>query len=75
MIIAINFFSQLVDYRVEFTKWWLTEFKHIKFPGHGTVFDYYIDAETHKFEPWTKKVVKFELDPDLPLQVIYDYCL
>jgi len=58
-----------VDYRVEFTKWWTTEFKTIKFPAQGTVFDYYIDSETHKFEPWTKMVIKFELDPDLPLQV------
>ncbi|CAC5392306.1 DNAH [Mytilus coruscus] len=65
---SVMFQDQLVDYRVEFTKWWLTEFKHIKFPGHGTVFDYYIDAETHKFEPWTKKVMKFELDPEMPLQ-------
>ena len=60
---------QLVDYRVEFTKWWATEFKTIKFPATGTVFDYYIDSETHKFEPWTKLVPTFELDPDMPLQV------
>lgn len=54
---------------MEFTKWWTTEFKTIKFPAQGTVFDYYIDNETHKFEPWTKMVEKFQLDPDLPLQV------
>lgn len=59
----------MVDYRVEFTKWWVTEFKTVKFPTQGTVFDYYIDPETHKFEPWTKKVAKFELDPEMPLQV------
>lgn len=41
----------------------------MKFPTQGTVFDYYIDNETKKFEPWTKKVPKFELDPDVPLQV------
>lgn len=58
-----------MDHRVEFTKWWVTEFKTIKFPGQGTVFDYYIDPESKKFEPWTKRVTKFELDPDLPLQV------
>ena len=63
---------QLVDYRVEFTKWWVTEFKTIKFPAQGTVFDYYIDPETHKFEPWNKMVQKFELDPDMPLQVNLD---
>ncbi|XP_033732158.1 dynein beta chain, ciliary-like [Pecten maximus] len=65
---GVTFQDQLVDYRVEFTKWWTTEFKTVKFPIQGTVFDYYIDNETKKFEPWTKLVQKFELDPDVPLQ-------
>ena len=63
------FQDQLVDHRVEFTKWWITEFKTIKFPSAGTVFDYYIDPATHKFEHWKGTIAKFELDPDLPLQV------
>ena len=62
-------FLQLVDYRVEFSKWWVTEFKTIKFPSAGTVFDYFIDTETKKFVPWTEKVPKFELDSEMPLQV------
>ncbi len=42
----------------------------MKFPttANTTVFDYFIDPETKKFELWTKKVTKFELDPDVPLQ-------
>lgn len=60
---------QLVDYRVEFSKWWVSEFKAIKFPSHGTVFDYYIDPKSKKFEPWSKMVPKFEMDADAPLQV------
>ncbi|KAG7310430.1 hypothetical protein JYU34_003208 [Plutella xylostella] len=59
-----------VDYRVEFTKWWVNEFKYVKFPTGGTVFDYYIDPETKQFIPWTEKVPKFELDPDIPLQAV-----
>ncbi|CAG9135931.1 unnamed protein product [Plutella xylostella] len=59
-----------VDYRVEFTKWWVNEFKYVKFPTGGTVFDYYIDPETKQFVPWTEKVPKFELDPDIPLQAV-----
>ena len=59
---------QLTDHRVDFTKWWVTEFKTIKFPSAGTVFDYYIDPESKKFEPWTMRVPKFELDPEVPLQ-------
>ncbi|TMS22374.1 hypothetical protein E3U43_012639 [Larimichthys crocea] len=62
------FQDQLVDYRVEFSKWWVAEFKTIKFPSQGTVFDYYIDPETKKFEPWSKMVPKFEMDADAPLQ-------
>ncbi|XP_057629488.1 dynein axonemal heavy chain 9 isoform X4 [Chionomys nivalis] len=60
--------DQLVDYRTEFSKWWLTEFKTVKFPSQGTVFDYYIDPETKKFEPWAKLIPQFEFDPEMPLQ-------
>ena len=63
------FLLQLVDYRTEFSKYWVTEFKTIKFPSVGTVFDYFIDPETHKFVPWTEKISKFEYDSDTPLQV------
>ncbi|NXN96056.1 DYH9 protein, partial [Rhinopomastus cyanomelas] len=62
------FQDQLVDYRVEFSKWWVTEFKTIKFPSQGTVFDFYIDPETKKFEPWSKLITQFEFDPEMPLQ-------
>ena len=60
-----------MDYRVEFSKWWINEFKAIKFPPQGTVFDYYIDQETKQWTLWTERVPKFELDPDMPLQVIH----
>lgn len=54
---------------MEFSKWWVTEFKTVKFPAQGTVFDYYIDPESKKFEPWSKMVPKFVMDSDIPLQV------
>ncbi|XP_023983695.1 dynein axonemal heavy chain 9 [Physeter macrocephalus] len=60
--------DQLVDKRAEFSKWWLTEFKTVKFPSQGTIFDYYIDPETKKFEPWSKLIPQFEFDPEMPLQ-------
>ena len=60
---------QLVDYRVEFSKWWTNEFKNIKFPSQGTVFDYYLESGTKKWVPWSEMVPKFEFDVDLPLQV------
>ncbi|KAI5930846.1 Dynein heavy chain 9, axonemal [Manis javanica] len=34
----------------------------------GTIFDYYIDSETKKFEPWSKLIPQFEFDPEMPLQ-------
>ncbi|XP_066519150.1 dynein axonemal heavy chain 17-like isoform X2 [Hoplias malabaricus] len=65
------FQDQLIDYRVEFSKWWVSEFKSIKFPSQGTVFDYFIDRESKKFMPWTEKVPTFILDPDVPLQASF----
>ncbi|KFW62348.1 Dynein heavy chain 9, axonemal, partial [Pygoscelis adeliae] len=62
------FQDQLVDYRVKFSKWWVAEFKTIKFPSQGTVFDFYIDPETKKFESWSKLIPQFEFDPEMPLQ-------
>lgn len=63
------FQDQLVDHRIEFSKWWITEFKTVKFPSAGTVFDYYIDPIQKKFEPWSRKIPAFELNPELSLQV------
>lgn len=58
-----------MDYRLEFSKWWLNEFKTIKFPSQGTIFDYFIDPESKRFTPWAEKVPEFNLNPDVPLQV------
>ena len=68
-LVNVNPSFQLVDYRVEFSKWWLSEFKSVKFPHQGTVFDYFLDTETHKWAHWSEKVQQFELDPEMPLQV------
>ncbi|XP_022915026.2 dynein beta chain, ciliary isoform X1 [Onthophagus taurus] len=64
------FQEQATDYRVEFTKWWVNEFKSVKFPTGGTVFDYFIDCETKQFVPWAESLGRFELDPDMPLQAV-----
>ncbi|XP_055876061.1 dynein beta chain, ciliary-like isoform X4 [Biomphalaria glabrata] len=62
------FQDQLSDHRVEFSKWFVLEYKTVKFPSTGTVFDYYICPQTHTFKPWTNLVPEFEFDPDTPLQ-------
>ena len=63
------FQDQMIDYRVEFSKWFIHEFKSIKFPSHGTVFDYSIEPQSKRFEPWSKLVEEIHFDPDLPVQV------
>lgn len=62
------FQDQLLDWRNEFSKSWVAEFKEIKFPTAGTVFHYYIDAATKKFRPWSDLVKHYEMDTDIPLQ-------
>ena len=54
---------------MEFNKWFQNEFKAVKYPPDGNVFDYYIERGTLKLTPWTERIPKFELDPDSPLQV------
>lgn len=62
------FQDQLVDWRNEFSKGWLNEFKDVQFPPTGTVFNYYIDPVTNDFRPWSDLVGSYELDADIPLQ-------
>ena len=57
-----------VHCRAEFSKWWLNEYKTVKFPPNGIVFDFYVDPQQQEMVPWENRVPKFELDPDLPLQ-------
>jgi dynein heavy chain len=64
------FQDQLIDFRVEFSKWWNQEFKTVKFPPNGTIFDYYVDPETKRFLPWTDRVPVFDFDPEVPLQSV-----
>ncbi len=64
------FQDHLVDWRSEFSKWWVTnnEFKNVKFPSSGTIFNYFIDPKTKKFLPWSEIVPTYEMDTDIPLQ-------
>lgn len=62
------FQDQIIDWRNEFSKWWLGEFKTVKFPAQGTIFDYFIHPDTKQFTPWTELIEPFELDEDIPLQ-------
>lgn len=63
------YLDQIIDWRNEFNKFWLSEFKTIPFPVDGNIFDYYIEPNLKAFRPWSDLVPTFELDPDIPLQV------
>uniref|UniRef100_A0A8D2LWB0 Dynein axonemal heavy chain 11 n=1 Tax=Varanus komodoensis TaxID=61221 RepID=A0A8D2LWB0_VARKO len=64
------FQDQLSNYQAEFSHWWLKEMKSVKFPSHGTIFDYYLDPKTRKFLPWSDKIISFDMDPSTPLQAV-----
>lgn len=61
--------DQQIDWRLEFSKFWIAEFQAIKFPEHGTVFDYFVDPKTKEFVHWNKLIPKYDLDIECPLQV------
>jgi dynein heavy chain len=58
------------DYRKDFSSFWRSEFKHIKFPSKGTVFDYFVAFEENKFsfEEWKTIIEPVEYDPSTPMQ-------
>ncbi|XP_066519814.1 dynein axonemal heavy chain 11 isoform X2 [Hoplias malabaricus] len=64
------FQDHLIDYRAEFSRWWCKEMRAVKFPSQGTVFDYYIDPNTKKFTPWNECIPSFEMEADVPLQMV-----
>jgi dynein heavy chain len=51
-----------VDNRKLFSDWWRSEFTNVKFPSRDTVFDYWLDPETKKFESWTKSPFFFSIN-------------
>jgi dynein heavy chain len=50
------------DYRAEFSQMWRSEWRNVSFPQQGTVFDYYVNAEKKKFQPWTEIAPAFQYE-------------
>lgn len=52
------------DYRKIFSEWFRGKFKSVKLPNRDTVFDYWLDLKTSKFESWKVspafRVVEFD---------------
>lgn len=51
-----------IEYRKDFDKWWKRTWTTVKFPGKGSIFDYYINNKTLKFAPWADLVPEVEYD-------------
>jgi dynein heavy chain len=55
---------QVTDYRTQFSKWWVSEWKNVSFPEKGLVYDYYVDEGQCLMVPWDDKVPKFTYSLD-----------
>ncbi|XP_037811861.1 dynein beta chain, ciliary, partial [Lucilia sericata] len=66
--------DHIIDWHREFHKWWTTEFKDIKLPSHGTIYDYYLDVRSEKFIRWSELASQKQMpvlpEPHLPIQNI-----
>lgn len=60
-----------IDWRREFQKWWSTEFKDIKLPSQGTIYDYHLDVRTQKFIRWSDMAgrMPMQIEFQTPVQV------
>lgn len=60
------------DYRDEFSKFFRREFPEVVMPFDDgkDIFSYYVDIESRSFKPWTNLMTEFQLDMDVPLQMV-----
>ena len=52
------------DYRTQFSKWWVSEWKNVQFPEKGLVYDYYVDEAQCLMVPWDDRVPRFSYAPE-----------
>lgn len=55
--------DKVYDYRTQFSKWWISEWKNVQFPEKGLVYDYYVDEAQCLMVPWEDRVQKFQYFP------------
>ncbi|KAF5834390.1 hypothetical protein DUNSADRAFT_8976 [Dunaliella salina] len=55
--------DKVYDFRTQFSKWWISEWKNVQFPEKGLVYDYYVDEAQCLMVPWEDKVPKFQYIP------------
>jgi len=59
---ALTISDDGTDYRKMFSDWWRSEFKTVKFPPRDSVFEYWLNAEEHQFDQWTKSPYFYSID-------------
>eukprot|EP00854_Cymbomonas_tetramitiformis_P002137 gene2137-2836_t len=59
------FVDKVTDYRLQFSKWWVSEWKNVAYPEKGLVFDFYVDEKQIMMVPWSEKAEKTQKKADL----------
>jgi dynein heavy chain, axonemal len=60
-----------INYRKNFDKWWKQQWTSVKLPGKGTVYDYFVNPKTQKFQPWSELVVDVAYDSKTPMSTVF----
>lgn len=60
-----------INYRKNFDKWFKTTWTSVKIPGKGSVYDYFVNAKTQKFQPWAELVTDIDYDSSQPMSTVF----
>ncbi|KAK9843805.1 hypothetical protein WJX81_007069 [Elliptochloris bilobata] len=55
--------DKVSDYRAQFSKWWVSEWKAVQFPEKGLVYDYFVDDAQVQMVHWDQRVPTFSYSP------------
>jgi len=57
--------DKVTDFKMQFSKWWISEWKNVAYPEKGLVFDYYVDEGTCMMMPWLDRMQHFDYTNDI----------
>jgi len=60
-----------INYRKNFDKWFKSTWTSVKIPGKGTVYDYFVNPKTQKFQPWAELVTDVDYDSSQPMSTVF----
>lgn len=58
-------------HRRNFDKWFKQTWTAVKIPGKGTVYDYFVNPKTQKFQPWAELVTDIDYDGSVPMSTVF----